>query len=145
MPFWDALDYVGLSGYYELAKEPGAPVSALRAAWDGHRDAILAWRARSAPSKPLIFTELGYPSRRTAAVRPWQHTNEAPVDTEEQRRCYEAFFGSWAKVDALQGVFVYEWWGEGGLSDADYTPKDKPAEGVVRRFFADVRVIERRR
>lgn len=144
VPFWDALDHVGLSGYYELAKAPGAEVATLRAAWDRHRDAILAWRKTSAPTKSIVFTELGYPSRTSAAVRPWQHTNEAIVDTEEQRRCYEAFVGSWAKVNELAGVFFYEWWGDGGLEDADYTPKDKPAEGVIRRFFADIRVIERR-
>ena len=67
------------------------------------------------------------------------------MDTEEQRRCYEAFCASWAKVEALHGVLFYEWWGEGGLEDAGYTPKDKPAEGVIRRFFADIRVVEKRR
>src|SRR3989442_847466 len=41
--FWDALDLVGLSGYYELAPTPGASTDVLRAAWSRERDRILAW------------------------------------------------------------------------------------------------------
>jgi hypothetical protein len=144
VPFWDALDLVGLSGYYELAKESGASVAALRRSWEQQRDAILAWRAQNAKAKPLIFTEVGYPSVKTAAQKPWDYTGAAPVDTDEQRRCYEAFVLAWARTNELAGVFFYEWWGEGGLEDGGYTPRDKPAEGVVRRFFSDLRVVEKK-
>ncbi len=50
----------------------------------------------------------------------------------------------WARTLELQGVFFYEWWGEGGSDDRGYTPRDKPAETVIRRFFSDLRVVERR-
>jgi hypothetical protein len=145
VPFWDALDHVGLSGYQELAKAPGEDVPALRAAWDKARGRILAWRQATCPAKSLLFTELGYPSQPSAAMKPWSYLDATGVDLETQRRCYEAFVGSWAGTAALQGVFFYEWWGEGGPEDSQYTPRGKPAEVVIRRFFGDLRVVEARR
>jgi hypothetical protein len=144
VPFWDALDWVGLSGYYELAGALDAPDEKLREGWRRARDAILAWREKKAPGKTLVFTEVGYASQRGCSVHPWDYTRAGRTDADEQRRCYEAFLSVWAKTCELQGVFFYEWWGEGGPDDRGYTPRDKPAETVIRRFFSDLRVIERR-
>jgi len=71
-----------------------------------------------------------------AASRPWDYTVRAPVDLEEQRRCYAAFVDAWRGA-ALAGVYFWDWSGPGGASDAHYTPRGKPAEAVVRRWFAE--------
>src|SRR5207253_3061449 len=42
-------------------------------------------------------------------------------------------------------AFFYEWWGEGGPLDSRYTPRGKPAEELIRRFFDDIRFVERSR
>jgi hypothetical protein len=142
--FWDALDWVGISGYYELAPALDANDVQLRAAWTKARDAILAWHAKATPGKAVVFTEVGYPSRRGCSVHPWDYTKAGSPDADEQRRCYEAFLAVWARTCELQGAFFYEWWGDGGAEDRGYTPRDKPAESVIRRFFSDIRVVERR-
>lgn len=135
VPFWDALDLVGLTGYHRLVPEPETvpEVPALAVVWTGVRNRLLRWRL--GVGKPLIFTELGYPSLREAAHRPWDHTGDRPVDLEAQRRCLAAFAAVWREAPDLAGVFIWNAWGAGGPLDRGYTVRGKPAEAVVRDFF----------
>jgi len=85
--------------------------------------------------RPLIFTEGGYPSADGGAVHPWDYTVNAPPDLEEQRRAFEAFVQTWDGVPQLGGVFFWDWYGDGGPTDTRYTPRGKPAQAVIRRWF----------
>ena len=58
--FWDALDYVGLTGYYELVSTNDATETEMRAAWVRIRDGLSRWQR--GVGRPLVFTEIGYPS-----------------------------------------------------------------------------------
>jgi len=138
VPFWGALDLIGLTAYHRLTElqPPSQPdEAALREAWGKVRVVVLDWRAHHAPDRPLVFTEVGYPSTVGAAYRPWEHTLGGAVDLEAQRRCYAAFVDTWRDDPALAGVFFWSWWGAGGESDVSYTPRRKPAEAVLRSFF----------
>ena len=53
--------------------------------------------------------------------------------------CFEAFIAVWDKHPQLEGVYFYEWWGKGGETDTHYTPKGKPAEKVIRRWYKEIR------
>ena len=142
IPFLDALDYVGVNAYYHLTDDPRPEVSQLVDGWKPIRDRLLAW-ARS-HRRPLLFTEVGYPSREGAAGDPWDYTADRPVSLEVQRRCYRAFIEAWRDVPELAGVFFYVWWGEGGEQDRDYTPRNKPAAGELQRWFAGAAESARR-
>jgi hypothetical protein len=59
---------------------------------------------------------------------------------ELQRKLYEGFFRSWWGDPRLGGFSVWEWPpDQGGKEDRGYTPKDKPAEGVLREWLAKPR------
>jgi hypothetical protein len=131
--FWDRLDYVGLTGYYQLADKPGAPLETLKASWRKVQGELLPF-ARTI-GRPVVFTEIGYTSQVGAATHPWDYTRPDPVDLEEQHRCYRAFYEVWRGQAYLGGVFWWNWFGEGGAKDIYYTPKGKPAERVVREWF----------
>ena len=131
--FWDRLDYVGLTGYYQLAEKPGAPLETLKAAWRKVRRDLMGW-ARSV-GRPVVFTEIGYTSQRGASVHPWDYTRGEPVDLAEQERCYRAVYEVWRDEPNLGGIFFWNWWGQGGPQDTYYTPKGKPAERIVREWF----------
>jgi len=134
--FWDALDFVGVNAYYRLSGAPEPTVEELTAGWTGHRDALISWARRE--GRPLLITEVGYPSRAGAADDPWDYTAERPADLELQRRCYRAFVEAWSGVRELSGAFFYLWWGEGGAGDRDYTPRGKPAAAELARWFGKV-------
>lgn len=130
--FWQRLDAIGITGYFELSKDPAASQAELTRAWLRIREKLTAF-AR-AQQKPLLITELGYPSQDGAAGQPWNYTRDAAVDVEEQRRALSAFaqvFGG----DALFGVILWAWDGPGGLDDGSYTPRGKPAARSVRDYF----------
>lgn len=131
--FWDLVDVVGLTGYWELTRDPDASEEALLRAWKPIRHELRSWASEL--NRPVVITELGYPSLDGAAMHPWDETREAGVDLEEQARAFRAFIRAWGRVEELQGVFIWNWFGFGGRKDADYTPRGKPSAEVIRRWF----------
>lgn len=133
---WKELDYIGLSAYYELTTSSSPTLSELIKSWQKVRKEILRWRREAGLTKrPLLFTEVGYPSIDGCASKPWNYTLKTGVDTREQALCYEAFIATWDGKPELGGAFFYEWWGEGGGSDPGYTPRGKPALKHMRDWF----------
>ena len=116
-------------------RDPGElTVWQLDRAWRRHRDRLIRFARERAVS--LWLTEVGYPSRDGAATRPWDYTAGGPIDLEEQRRCFAALIAAWDGRPELAGILVWNWWGEGGARDGDYTPRGKPAERLLRDWFA---------
>ena len=70
--FWDALDFIGVSGYFELTSQASPMRADLVAAWRP----IVARLERLASrwEKPIVFTELGYRSVDFAARYPGRPT-----------------------------------------------------------------------
>jgi hypothetical protein len=127
------LDAVGVTGYFELTQDRAASEATLTAAWAPIRAGLEAHAATL--GKPLWLTELGYPSRDGAATRPWDYTSSGPIDLEEQRRALAAFARAW-DGSPLAGVVIWEWSGAGGPGDGGYTPRGKPAEELLRAWWA---------
>ncbi len=135
--FWDRLDFVGMTSYFTLAKEQNPSVASIVERWQPIKADILNWQKDI--GKPILFTEVGWCSQEGAATAPWnyyQNQHATPAGLEEQRRLYEAFIRVWSDVPGLLGVIWWEWSaGGGGPSDFGYTPRKKPAEGVLREWF----------
>lgn len=131
--FWDLVDVVGITGYWELTKDLNASTEQLFAAWRGVKRTLLAFSARL--GRPFVFSEIGYPSLDGGAAWPWDETRKAPVDQEEQRRAYEAFVRAWSDTPELLGVYWWNWFGFGGPEDTNYTPRKKPAAKVVEAWY----------
>lgn len=135
VPFWEQLDALALTGYYELSRTFEPTQELLDGSWRWVRNRIAEWRTQY-PGKRVIFTEVGYPAQDGCSVTPWDYTLRNPVDLEEQRMCYEAFVNVWRGDPALGGVFFWEWNGPGGFADDGYTPRGKPAAAVLKAYFA---------
>ena len=129
--FWQRLDWIGVNAYFELTTDADATEAELIAGWTPHRDALLAFAAEH--DRPLVLTEVGYPSVDGGAVSPWDYTRRAAVDLEEQRRAFAALAAAWHDT-ALAGAYVWEW-GDGGAEDRGYAPRGKPAECVLRAWW----------
>lgn len=134
--FWDAVDVVGLTAYWELTKDLEADVAKLRAGWRGWKEPLERWV--QAVGRPVVFTEVGYPSLDGGAAWPWDETRKAAVDQEEQRRAYQAFVEVWGGSQILRGVYFWNWFGFGGPEDTGYTPRKKPASRVVQDWYREV-------
>jgi hypothetical protein len=135
---WPKLDAMGMSGYFELAETTEPEPAELERSWDYWRQEIHRQRAALGVDEvPLMFTEIGYPSQDGAARYPWDYTLGKPLDLEEQRLCFEAFFAAWKGDPSLRGAYVYNWFGKGGPEDGDYTPRGKPAADLIRQEYAN--------
>ncbi|MEE2789205.1 MAG: hypothetical protein VX589_17850 [Myxococcota bacterium] len=131
--FWDVVDYMGVTGYYRLTMSYTPKLDALISAWQKIRVSLLDWRLRK--QRPLIFTELGYPSIDGAARSPWDYTTGRALDLNEQADCYRAFLNVWAHEKHLHGVFFWNWWGPSDGQNTWYTLKGKPAWPILREWI----------
>ena len=131
--FAGGLDFLGINGYFKLSDQDSPSEDELVRAWQRIRSEVEAWRRSF--GRPIVITEVGYPSRRGAGTDPWNYSAEGVPDLEGQRRCYRAFQRVWSGEPNLQGVYFYLWWGEGGPGDSGYTPRGKPAADVIREWF----------
>ncbi len=143
--FWDKLDFVGMTSYYTLADRANPTVEEIVQRWRPIRDGVLAWA--DSIGKPILMTEVGWCSQEGAAKAPWnyyQNQKATPAGHEEQRRLYEAFIQVWGAAPELTGVIWWEWTAApGGENDFGYSPKNKPAERLLRDWFAAAADAER--
>ncbi len=133
MPFWDALDFLGLNMYYPLAA-PGEKPSASSKRLRELRTKLAAMARRH--RKPVLFTEVGYAASAAAAVEPWKEDN-APLDPAMQARCYEVVFKAFYREPWLAGLFWWKWpsHGQGGPQDESFSPLGKPAFEVLKGWY----------
>jgi len=138
IPFVRDLDFFGMNAYFELTKKDDPTLPELLEGWEPAKQRIQD--AYNEYGIPIIFTEIGYPSVDGTNRYPWDYFKTSRVDLEEQALCYQAFVETWDPVPSyLHGVYFYNWWGPGGIGDRDYTPRDKPAERVIRTWFTSFR------
>ncbi|MEO0078398.1 MAG: YCF48-related protein, partial [candidate division WOR-3 bacterium] len=72
---------------------------------------------------------------------PWDRQAAAPYDERLQRHCYIAGLHSLLGKPWFAGWFWHEWTtnpDQGGTGDLGYSPKNKPAQEVLRRWFAAI-------
>ena len=135
VPFWDALDLIGMNSYWTLGEDEAATVDEIAGNWRKIQSDLLPWVREQ--GKPLLLTEVGWTSMNNAAREPWDYTTGDPIDLALQARLYEGFFQAWDGVEELGGYSIWEWPpGDGGEGDRGYTPENKPAEAVLRREWA---------
>jgi hypothetical protein len=137
--FWSQLDVAGLDAYTPLTNSSGPSVDELVRGWSRNRNgenmvaAFRNWQAGH--GKPVIFTELGYRSADGTNRAPFDFETSARYDPGEQADCYEAAFRVWSRESWMRGIL---WWAWSvpvpGPQDTDYTPRNKPAEAVLRSW-----------
>jgi hypothetical protein len=133
----DLVDEDGITGYFNLREaKDKADEATLEAGWRRVRREIETWRAGR--SRGFVFTELGYRSRAGASASPWDEVPGGAPDADEQRRAFAAFRRAWAGSTALEGVYIWNWYGYGSAGTTGYTPRGKPAELEVRQLLQDL-------
>jgi Glycoside Hydrolase Family 113 len=137
--WWDKLDVIGMTTYYDLTGGKEPTLQQLLAGWRPIRKEILEWRAGI--DRPILFTEVGWPNQETCAQYPWDYyrATDKP-DPRAQANCFEAFFQTWVGEKGVEGFLVWEWRNYPSQNvdpqtDTSYIPCGKPAMDVIRRYF----------
>ena len=135
--WWDAVDYIGLLGYFPLTENNYEPtVEELKEAWSGYlsRLEILSDEFQ----RPIIISEIGYQSKDGTNQRPAGYQEDGPLDLEEQADCYEAALEVLIGQPWLAGIYWFHWSANpnaGGPNDKSYTPQGKPAEEILKSYY----------
>jgi hypothetical protein len=136
VPFWDAVDWIGVSGYFPLDPAPTPSRAALVAAWQPILARLEALSRKH--GKPVLFTEIGYRSADGAAWRQWEIPRDAPANLDAQRIAYEAFFETvWPRA-WVAGAYPWKWFSypsHGSADGNDYDFEKKPALDVIRHAY----------
>ncbi len=137
--FWNQLDLVGMNSYWKLGRDRNVTVEEIKGRWRDIQKDLIAFEKKV--DRPLIFLEVGWCSLANAAHEPWDYTRtDQALDLDLQKRLYEGFFESWHGNPACGGFMLWEWTlGDGGPQDKGYTPKNKPAQDVLRTWLAKPR------
>ncbi|MBL7072596.1 MAG: hypothetical protein ISS33_02300 [Candidatus Omnitrophica bacterium] len=134
--FWDKLDYAGIDAYFPLTHKTNPSLEDLKNGWRGWKQEIKTWHAKT--NKPILFTEIGYPSTSHAASAPWQNPTGGNADPKIQANCYKAFFETVWNEKWLAGVYWWKWdtnTRAGGENNRHFTPQNKSAQNVIEEHY----------
>lgn len=137
-PFWAALDYIGVDGYFPLSDEKTPEVTVLKAKWQPHK--LVLKKYSDSLHKKVVFTEYGYRSVDYTAAKPWDvDYNKTSVNLQGQINATKALFSELWKEDWFAGGFVWKWFINhekvGGTDNPRFTPQNKPVEAVIRAEY----------
>lgn len=135
------LDVIGVNAFFPLADKPGASFETLLEGGRRVRDRVRAlsttWR------RPVLFTEIGYTTRRDPAVRPWEWPDtmkDVIVDERAQADAYRALIAPLLDEPSFMGFFVWRVYADpddvSQEAEWGFSPRGKPAELVMRDAFA---------
>jgi len=134
LPFWDQLDLIGMNSYYKLGDDSKVTTEEIEKRWRDIQKNLVEFSEEK--GKPILLLEAGWCSLENAASAPWDYTQQdLPADNDLQKRLYEAFFNVWYGNPHMGGYMMWEW-PPGEPEEKGYTPKGKPAEQVLRDWFA---------
>lgn len=131
VPFWAALDAIGVTLYPPLGEDADR---------DGRRAAMAASAVRldalaRREGKSVIVTEIGLRSARGAAKKPWESAEERLAEPDGALQA--AVLADWLDIldrPSVSGVLVWRWFTDpnaGGAGDTDFTVQGKPAERLL--------------
>jgi hypothetical protein len=135
--FWDALDWIGVQAYFPLSNASESSVDELVAAWRPHVAQLEAVARRT--GRPIVLTEIGYKASDFATKEPWTWTTADRPNPDEQARAYEAAFRALWNRPWLAGMYWWKWFPDGHPEahgrDRFFTPQEKPAAGVLAKWY----------
>jgi hypothetical protein len=140
VPFWDALDAIGVNAFWPLAGKPGDGYAAMRgraARVADDLEGLSLWYDR-----PVLFTEMGVKSAADSALAPWEwpeHCAAQRYDEAYQAEAYDAIFGALAPRRWFAGLFVWKFfsdpWDETQEPHEGFSPRGKLAGDALARWY----------
>lgn len=134
------LDIIGINAFYPLAEKEGATEAELAAGGKRVLDKVRA--LSSAWKKPVLFTEIGYTTRKDPAYKPWEWPDtmtNVVVDERAQALAYHALLAPLLDEPSFAGFFVWRVYADpddiSQEAEWGFSPRGKLAEYVVRDAF----------
>lgn len=141
VPFFDALDYIGIDAYFPLSKEKTPTINELENNWEIYKEKIEGFSKKL--KKKVLFTEFGYQSKDYTTHEPWEFSKNRIVNLKGQSNALQALFNTFWEEDWFAGGFLWKWYDNhnnvGGFDNSDYTVQNKPAFEIIAFEYKKVR------
>ncbi len=140
VPFWDALDYIGVNAYFPLIDEPKPSTDELVAAWKPIKKTLSDFADEK--QKRMIFTEFGYMSVENCAYQTWVLEADRSILTYNEACQYNAInalYSSYWDEQFWAGGFLWKWYPDDFSGDrmrVDYTPQGKSAQQLLKDWYS---------
>lgn len=145
IPFWEKLDYIGVQAYFPLTTDKNPDLETIKAGWDTH--IAMLKKASTRYNMPVLFTEIGYRSDEASTIAPWEWGALTGALTKKksnqtQQLAYEAMFQKLWNESWFAGCYIWQWHtattAESVKNSVDFTPRFKPAENTITRWYGTV-------
>ena len=138
VPFWEALDYIGINAYFPLKGEMPVRLKDIQKRWAQTKKESAQMSQKL--NRPVLFTEMGYRSIDDPLSRPWDYRDKAQkYNPEMQAIALEALLLDFMPQPWWKGGFVWKWFPDhakaGRGNHTGFTPQNKLAEEVLRTYF----------
>lgn len=140
IPFWDQLDYIGISAYFPLTDDITPSISTLNKKWNPIVSDLESYSNKI--GKQILFTEYGYLTIDGCADKAWileKKVKSTNRNENAQANAFAALYESFTSKSWWAGGFIWKWFPNGmgheGYFDKDYTPQGKKSEEVIKVYF----------
>jgi len=132
--FWDALDIIGVQGYFPLSENSNPQREEVRSAWRSILADLEELGQRE--NRPILFNEVGYARSRTVASRPWEDMPDTSPQTLATRELLmETAIEVLEAAPFVEGMFWWKWI-PGSVDRArNFSMRDREAREVLRRLW----------
>jgi hypothetical protein len=137
VPFWDALDMIGVNAYFPLSDRSTPGRDELWEAWDGPLEKLRSLSLDHG-GKPVLFAEIGYSRSPEAALRPWVPENQDSPSTRALRK--DLIDVALRRIEAtpfVVGMFWWKWIPGNDRWDRDFSMKDPEARQPLEEWWGN--------
>ena len=135
VPFWDALDTVGVQAYFPLTESPDPSESELRQGWSRIMKELHAFSLSQ--NRYVVFTELGYNRSLAAAQRPWDSHTDGNEAVPLQEACTKIALEAVEREQRVVGAFLWKWFTEPRPVGRDFQLASPGMRKVIANAWAD--------
>lgn len=141
VPFWDALDYIGVQAYFPVAQADHPSIDDIKKGWQPYLRELKALSDQY--EKPILFTEIGYKNTADGATTPWEwpeHLDDPMTEVSDttQYNAYEGFFEVVWDQKWFAGALFWQWRVTSrneNRSKVSFSPENRVAEESLARGF----------
>jgi hypothetical protein len=134
VPFWDAVDWIGVHAYFPLSTEEDPEMPLLEAGWKPHLAQLRQLSERF--DKPVLIAEIGYNVNANAAREPWSYQT---LDTSPSRvlrtRLIEVALETFESEGHIRGLYWWKWMPGATHHRRNFSMRDPEVQSVLARAW----------
>jgi hypothetical protein len=107
VPFWDALDVIGIQAYFPLTDKADCDEADIRQGWQQLMAELHDYAEEF--NRDILFTELGYNQSHRAALKPWDYHVDGDDARPVQAACMRAALQAIQNEERVIGALLWKW------------------------------------